>query len=126
MVQIVVRNGGVGRSIAVSYVLCCRIGWMAFDGGDLCLECVKVGPKLGELGDQGLGKMPEATAVIHEATAVIDQLICCDLVNLFHLCVQARGSVSDEVGGSRNAFVQVAEDFISRHDALISSPDTLI
>jgi len=59
-------------------------------------------------------------------TAVINQLICCDLVNLFHLCVQVSGSVSDEVGGSRNAFVQVAEDSISRRDALISHPDMLI
>ena len=70
--------------------------------------------------------MPEATAVINEATAVIDQLICCDLVNLFHLCIQVRGSGSDEVGGSRNVFVHVAEDSISRRDVLISHPDTLI
>ena len=123
MVRIIVCDGGVGRSITVSYVLWCRIGWTAFDSGDTCLECVKVGPKLG---DQGVGEMPEATAVIREATAVFDQLICCNHVNFFHLFVQARGSSSDEVGGSRNEFVHVAEDSISRRDALISLPDALI
>jgi hypothetical protein len=122
-VRIVVCDSGVGRSITVSYVLWCRIGWAAFNGGDTSLECVKVGPKLW---DQGVGEMPEVTAVIREATALLDQLICRDHVNLFHLFVQARGSGSDEVGGSRNAIVHVAEDPISCRDALISRPDALI
>ena len=101
--RIVVCDRGVGRSITVAYVLGCTVGWMAFDGGDTSLACVQVRPKLW---DHCVGEMPEATAVIREATAVLDQLICRDHVNLFHLCVQARGSGSDEVGGTQNACVQ--------------------
>ena len=70
--------------------------------------------------------MPEATAKIREAAAVLDQLICRDHINPFHLFVQACGSGGDEVGGSRNAFVHVGEDPISRRDALISRPHVLI
>ena len=64
MVRSVVRDRGDRggrRSITVSYVLCCRVGWMAFDVVDTCRKCVKDGPKLG---DQGFSKMPEATAII--------------------------------------------------------------
>jgi hypothetical protein len=64
----VVRNGivsnggdrGGGRSIPT------------FDGGDTSCESVKVGPEPGNL---GVGEMPEATAIIHEATAIINQCV---------------------------------------------------
>ena len=115
MVRSVIRDGGGGRSITVSYIVCCRIGWTTFDGGDTCCKCVKAGPKLG---DQGVGKMTEATAVIHEVTAVVDQLVCCDLVNHFYLCVQtAEGSIS-----RRDSFIQVSEaraERLSMSDALV-------
>jgi hypothetical protein len=95
------------------------VGWTAFDGGDTSLACVKVRPKLW---DQGVGEIPEATAVVREATAVLDQLICRDHVNLFHLCVQARDSGSDEVGGTHNAFVQ---GFNRRRDPFIQFGDSI-
>jgi hypothetical protein len=94
----VVRNGGDrggGRSIP---------GWATFDGGNAGFESGKVGPKPG---DQCVGEMPEATAVTHEAAAVIDQFV-----------VKACGSGRDEVGDSCNATVHVAEGSISRRDAL--------
>jgi len=50
MVRSVVRDGGNrggGRSITALYVLCCSVGWTAFDVGDTCCECVEIGPSLG-------------------------------------------------------------------------------
>jgi hypothetical protein len=94
----VVRNGGDrggGRSIP---------GWATFDGGNAGFESGKVGPKPG---DQCVGEMPEATAVTHEAAAVIDQFV-----------VKACGSGRDEVGDICNATVHVAEGSISRRDTL--------
>jgi hypothetical protein len=68
--------------------------------------------------------MPEATAVGREATAVLDQFSCRDHVDLFHLCVQARGSGSDEVGSRRDAAVEVAEGVNSRRDMRIQFGET--
>ncbi len=119
MVRSVVRDGGNrggGRSITALYVLCCSVGWTAFDVGDTCRECGEIGPEFGEV---GVGEMSKTTAVIHELTAVFDQFTGCDLIHLFHLCVQACRSLSDEVGSGRNAFVQIAEDSILRHDVLL-------
>jgi hypothetical protein len=123
MVRIVVCDRGVRRSITVTYVLCCSVGWAAFDVGDTCRKCVESGLDFGEL---GAGDMSETTAVVHEFTAVFDQLICRDRVNPFYSFVQARGSGGDEVGGSCNAFVHVREDPVSRRDAIISRPHVLI
>ena len=53
MVRSVVRDGGNrggGRSITALYVLCCSVGWMAFNVGDMCPECIEIGPEFGELG----------------------------------------------------------------------------
>ena len=105
------------------YVLCCSVGWTAFDVGDTCRECVESGLDFGEL---GAAEVSETTAVIHEAMAVFDQFISCDLVNRFHLRIQACSSVSDEDNGGRNLLVQVAEGSIRRRDALICRPDVLI
>ena len=81
----VVSNGsdrGGGRSIST------------FDGGNASCESVEVGPKPW---NQGVGEMPEAAAVILEATIVIN-----------HFVVEACRSGSDEGGDSRDAFVHVA------------------
>jgi hypothetical protein len=101
-----VRKGGDrggGRSIR---------GWTTFDGGNASCKSVKVGP---EPGNQRVGDMPEATAVTQEAAAIIDQFI-----------VETCGCGRDEVGGSRNACVHVAEGAISRRDAFNCCPDVLI
>ena len=99
------------------------LGGRGFDGGDTCCECGEIGLEFGEV---GVGEMAKTTAIIHEATAVFDQFTGCDLVHLFHLCIQACGSVSDEVGGGCNVFVQVVEDSIRHRDARICRPDMLI
>jgi hypothetical protein len=102
----VVRSGGDrggGRSIR---------GGATFDGGNASCKSVKVGPKPG---NHRVGEMPEATAVTQEAAAVIDQFI-----------VEACGSGSEEVRGSRNACVHVAEGAISRRDAFNCCPDLRI
>ena len=107
-IRSVVRNGvvsnggdrGGGRSVPT------------FDGGNASCESVEVGPKPW---NQGVGEMPEAAAVILEATVVVN-----------HFGVKACRSGSDEGGGSRDAFVHVAECAISRRDAFNCHPDLLI
>ena len=104
----VVRNGAVGNGDD-------RGGGgniPIVDGFYASSESVKVGPKPG---NQGFGNMSEATAVIHEATAVIEQFI-----------VEASGSGVDVIGGSCNATVHVAEGAISRRDTLNCRADLLI